>query len=176
MSEKIMIIGHSGSGKSTLAENLANKYNLPLLHLDKVQFLSGWKERSIEEQREILEKFLNENSSWVIDGNYTRNLYERRLEDATKIIYLNFNRFSSLFRVIKRFIKYKGKSRSSITEGCDEKIDFDFFNWIMFKGRSKEKIKRYKGLNEKYPEKFVEIKNQRQLNRYYKENGIIYEQ
>ena len=35
---KIAIIGYSGSGKSTLARKLSDFYNVPILHLDTVEF------------------------------------------------------------------------------------------------------------------------------------------
>lgn len=46
---KIAILGYSGSGKSTLARRLGEQYGIPVLHLDRVQFLPGWRERDPEE-------------------------------------------------------------------------------------------------------------------------------
>ena len=46
---KIVIIGFSGSGKSTLAKILGNHYNIPVLHLDSVNFKPGWEMRPKEE-------------------------------------------------------------------------------------------------------------------------------
>ena len=42
---KIAVLGYSGSGKSTLARKLGELYGVPVLHLDAVQFLPGWRER-----------------------------------------------------------------------------------------------------------------------------------
>ncbi len=50
---KIMVIGYSGSGKSTLAEYLGKKYEIPILHLDHIFWLPGWKSRSREEMQRI---------------------------------------------------------------------------------------------------------------------------
>ena len=69
---RIVIIGYSGSGKSTLAKTLGKHYNIPVLHLDSVHFLSGWVERDRNEFNEIVKKFINENESWIIDGNYSK--------------------------------------------------------------------------------------------------------
>ena len=75
--QKIQIIGFSGSGKSTLAGILAERLSLPVLYLDTVYWLPGWKERSREEQSEILGKFLADHPhGWVIDGNYRKNHYD----------------------------------------------------------------------------------------------------
>ena len=69
---RIQIIGYSGSGKSTLARRLGELYGLPVLHLDAVQFYGNWNERSLEEQNALVQKFLEKNEGWVIDGNYAR--------------------------------------------------------------------------------------------------------
>ena len=84
---KIVIIGYSGSGKSTLAKTLGAHYNIAVLHLDTVNFLSGWKVRDEKESNEIVKKFMEENDSWIIDGNYYK-IARERFELADKIIFL----------------------------------------------------------------------------------------
>lgn len=160
---KIAIIGYSGSGKSTLAEKLGKHYSLPVLHLDCVHWLPGWVERDRESELSAVGGFLEENADWVIDGNYSRTHYERRMAEADAIIFMDFNRFTCLSRAIKRLKTYKGKTRASITEGCDEKIDFEFFSWLVWKGRTKKRRRKFTDILEKYPEKTVVIKNQREL-------------
>ncbi len=39
---KIAVLGYSGSGKSTLARRLGEYFQVPVLHLDVVNFLPGW--------------------------------------------------------------------------------------------------------------------------------------
>ena len=70
---KIAVIGYSGAGKSTLAKKLGKLFRCPVLHLDRIQFEPGWKERDRETARRMAEDFLdeNENRGWIIDGNYT---------------------------------------------------------------------------------------------------------
>ena len=43
---KIAVIGYSGSGKSTLAKFLGEKYDIPVLHFDRIHWLPGWNERT----------------------------------------------------------------------------------------------------------------------------------
>ena len=57
---KIMVTGYSGSGKSTICRRLQERYQLPVLHLDAVQFLPGWKVRAKAGQQRIVQTFLNE--------------------------------------------------------------------------------------------------------------------
>ena len=86
---KIAILGTSGSGKSTLAQTLGATYHAPVLHLDTVHFLPGWVERPLDEENAIVRRFLDTHESWIIDGNYTKTCYDRRLEEADQIIVLD---------------------------------------------------------------------------------------
>ena len=50
---KIAVIGYSGAGKSTLAKKLGKLFRCPVLHLDRIQFEPGWKERDRETAKRI---------------------------------------------------------------------------------------------------------------------------
>ena len=142
---KIAILGTSGSGKSTLAKRLGERYGLPVLHMDTVHFLP------------------------VIDGNYSKTCYARRLEEADKIIVLWFSPLVCLWRAIRRWQQNKGRVRESSAPGCEEKIDAEFVRWILHDGRTKQKWAQMERIGEKYPEKYVMIRNQRELDGFLKE-------
>ncbi len=163
---KIAVIGYSGSGKSTLAQELSKIYGAETLHFDSIQFLPNWEVRPYDEKAKITEDFLDTHESWVIDGNYSKLFYERRMKEADAIILLLFNRFSCFFRAFRRYLKYKNKTRPDMAEGCNEKFDFAFAKWILFEGRTKNAQKRYKGVYSQYSEKSIIIKNQRQLDEF----------
>ena len=167
---KIAVIGYSGSGKSTLAAALGKEYGADVLHLDSVHFLPRWKERPDEEKRRVVEAFLDSHDSWVIDGNYTKLFYERRTEEADRIVMMLFGRFACLYRVTKRYKKYKNSTRPDMAEGCPEKLDAEFVKWVLWKGRSKKARERYKNLAKRYPDKVTVLKNQRQLDAFMREN------
>ena len=169
---KIVIIGYSGSGKSTLAKILGKHYNIPVLHLDSVNFLSGWNVRDEKETNEIVKKFMEENDSWIIDGNYYK-IARERFEQADKIIFLNYNRFFCLKSVIKRYKENIGKTRSDMAMGCDEKLDFEFLYWVFIKGRNKNRRDRFKNIVKKHNSSMV-FKNRKQLFKYYNDNNIKY--
>jgi len=165
---KIAIIGYSGSGKSTLARNLAEYYHIPVLHFDRVQFRPNWEIRP-QPSKEIMTKtFLDLHKDWIIDGNYSKLSFERRMEEADVIILLLFNRISCLHRVTRRYLKYKDSTRSDMADGCKEKLDWEFVKWILLDGRSKTARQRYQRVMKQYPEKTLIIKNQRQLNNVQK--------
>lgn len=163
---KIAIIGYSGSGKSSLARDLGELSHSEVLYLDSIHFLSGWVERDSQVEKDMLNEFMDNKDSWVIDGNYEHLAFQRRLDEADEIIFMNFNRFICLYRALKRRILYHGKSRESITEGCIEKLDFEFIKWILYDGRSAKHQKRYHETLQKYRDKVTVIKNQRQLSAY----------
>lgn len=163
---KVAVIGYSGSGKSTLARELAKVYHADVLHFDTVQFLPGWKIRDEAGKIRITKEFLDTHTSWVIDGNYSKLFYERRMSEADMIIVLLFNRFSCLLRAYYRYLKYVNLTRPDMAEGCTEKFDFEFVKWILWEGRSKQARARYKNVISQYGEKVIVIKNQKQLDRY----------
>lgn len=165
---KVAIIGYSGSGKSTLADFLGKKYGIPVLYLDQVHWLPDWKERPPEEKSNMILSYLEGNDSWIIDGNYTKLYQERRLQESDQIIFMNFSRFSCLYRVWKRYLSYKGKSRESMTEGCPEKIDWEFTRWVLHDGRDQKHKRHYQSIVKQFRGKMVIISNQRQLTRFMK--------
>ena len=161
---KIAILGTSGSGKSTLAKRLGETYGLPVLHMDTVHFLPGWVERPFEEEETIIRRFLDENEKgWVIDGNYTKTCYARRLEEADRVIVLWFSPLVCLWRAVCRLRQNKGRVRDSSAPGCEEKIDAEFVRWILHDGRTAKKRAEMERIGEEYPEKYVMIRNQREL-------------
>ncbi len=163
---KIAVIGYSGSGKSTLARRLGQHRNAKVLHLDMVHHLPGWKERDLKSEKKIVADFLDGHSSWVIDGNYTKLSFERRMREADRIILLEFNRISSLFRILKRYRIYRGRRRPDMAPGCGEKIDGAFLWWILYAGRTKEKRAEFQAVKKMYPDKTVVLRNQRQIDRF----------
>ena len=170
---KISVMGYSGSGKSTLAKALGKKYGAEVLHFDAIHWLPNWTMNTPEEKLRLTEEFLDGHDSWIIDGNYSKLFFERRLEESDKIILLLFNRFSCLIRVIKRYLAFKGKTRPDMGAGCEEKIDWQFIKWVLWEGRSKRARRRYKDVAKRYPEKVTVIKNQRRLDDFSKKTGLI---
>lgn len=160
---KILLIGHSGSGKSTLATKLATQYQIPLLHLDTIAFAPHWKLRPSKNIVADLKEFLNQHDNWVIDGIYSKHLFERRLEEADVILYLNFNRWTSLYRILKRRIAFHGKVRPSAPSGCKERLDKQFLCYALFHSRRPERMQFFDDICQKYRKKVVILTNQREI-------------
>ena len=169
---KIVILGFSGSGKSTLAKNLSNHYNLPLLHIDRVQFLPNWVVRDKAERDMMIKEFIDSNESWVIDGNYTSSTPER-FELADLIIFLDYNRFTCYKNAMKRYKNNKNNTRSDMADGCIEKMDIEFKKWVFYKGRTPKKRKQLLDITKKCPNHYI-FKNRKQLFSFYDKYNIKY--
>lgn len=162
---KIAIIGYSGSGKSTLAKKLSEIYNCPLLYLDTIQFEANWKIRDIDEGRLMVGEFLK-NDSWIIDGNYREFLQEKRLQNADKIIFMNFPRRICFPQAFKRYLNYKNKTRESMADGCNEKFDLEFIKWLLFEGRKKSIKNHYNEICKCYKDKITIFRNNKDVENF----------
>lgn len=163
---KIAIIGYSGSGKSTLAKRLSEKFGLPILYLDTIHWKPNWNERADDESCEIIGDFMDEHSSWVIDGNYKKLLHERRMEEADYIVFMDFPARVCLKRAKQRFKEYEGRCRESMTYGCEERFDAEFKRWIKKDGRDKYKKAAYERLGIKYADKFIRCRKDTEVDAF----------
>lgn len=160
---KIAIIGYSGSGKSTLAEKLSSYYSIPKLHIDRLQFQPGWQDSDRDWMLKKMKTFLSKHEDWVIDGNYSWCCYEERMEQADQIIFLNFSAWNCLARAFKRYLKYRGKVRESMADGCPEQFNWEFIRWILWDGRSPSHKAHYQKICLDYADKITIINNQKEL-------------
>lgn len=126
--KRIMIIGSPGSGKSTFSRKLSDITGLPLIHLDKEFWNSGWIETPKDEWIKK-QKSLVSGDQWIIEGNYGGTI-GIRVEKADTIICFQLSRVICLFRYFKRVITNLNKVRPYMPDGCNEKIDFDFMKYI----------------------------------------------
>ena len=161
--ERILIIGCGGAGKSTLARQLGGKLNLPVVHLDKLFWHSGWVESTPEEIDAKIHAEMAK-PQWIMDGNYNRTLPER-VKHCDTIIYLDFSRFACLRGVLKRIITTYGTVRPDMGEGCPERIDLDFLKWVWSYNTDKRE-RNYKLLNETEHAQTIVLKNRRMVKRF----------
>ena len=129
MMKKIMIIGCGGSGKSTLAKQLGRKLSLPVHHLDRLFWQPGWIEPPKDEWRSQQER-LCEEPEWILDGNYGGTM-DVRFAAADTIIFLDFSTLTCLLGVFRRFLRFRGRSRPDMAEGCPERLDWPYLRWIL---------------------------------------------
>lgn len=123
--QRIMIIGSPGSGKSTLARKLSQDLKLPLIHLDKLNWIDDKETVSEEIFLERLNKAVA-GKSWIIDGNYGSSM-ALRLKRAELVIWLQVPRLICLYRIVKRFLLSLMQENLS---GNPRRIDWDFVRFV----------------------------------------------
>lgn len=106
---RVLVLGCPGAGKSTLARSLGEALSLPVVHLDKLWWKSGWINRTEGEFDALLDAVLL-GEEWVIDGNYLRTL-PRRLERCDAVVLLDYPRRVCLFRALRRILTWRGRTR-----------------------------------------------------------------
>ena len=126
--KRIAIVGSSGSGKSTLAVELGRRLGLEVHHLDAMLWQPGWVMIGREEEHRI-QREMAARESWIIDGNYGGTM-EIRFARADTIILLEFPRLLCLWRVVKRWLNWRGRPRADMGAGCPEKLDQEFIEWV----------------------------------------------
>lgn len=135
---RVMIIGQPGSGKSTLARALGERTYLPVHHMDRVHWKSGWQERAPAEKVKLVEEIVA-GGAWIFEGNNSATS-AIRLARADTLIWLDLPLRVRLSRVILRTLRYWGTPRPDLPEGCPERFDREFFSYIWrtrYTGRTK---------------------------------------
>ena len=161
--ERIMIIGCGGAGKSTLARQLGEKLNLPVIHLDKLFWRPGWESVSREEFDQLHREALA-GEKWIMDGNFDRTIGER-IRRCDTVIYLDFSRFTCLMGVAKRILTTYGTVRPDMGEGCPERFDWEFLQWVWNFNQNKRE-KTYRLLNETEDVEKIVLKNRRAVRKF----------
>lgn len=157
---RVVVIGSGGSGKSTFSRELGRVTGIPVIHLDREYWRPGWEETPKDEWKARVADML-EGERWIMDGNFggTR---EMRMQAADTIIFLDLPRRVCLYRILKRTLKYYGRSRPDMAEGCLERLDLEFVMWVWnYKHRSRKRLlAELEGLEEK---SVIILRNQRQV-------------
>lgn len=118
-----MVIGCAGSGKSTISKQLAERYALPVVHLDHHFWRPGWNRLSDAEWEAEIERLAGADR-WIHDGNYNTTM-PRRLPRADLVVFMDTARWRCLWRVLKRRL-----ARSQDIPGCTETFDPQFLRYV----------------------------------------------
>ncbi len=125
---RILIIGSGGAGKSTVARLLGTKLALPIIHLDAHYWHPGWLATPPDVWRAQVAE-LTARDAWVMDGNYGGTM-EQRLAACDTVVFLDLPRTVCLWRLMRRAVRYAGRSRPDMTPGCPEKLSWEFVWWV----------------------------------------------
>ena len=126
--KRVLVIGSGGTGKTTVAQRLARRTGLPLIHLDLLYWRPGWQPTPSEEWREAVRRLVA-GDRWIIDGNYGGTL-DLRLAACDTVVFLDLPRVLCLWRVLIRQLRYLGRTRPELPNGCRERLSWAFLAWI----------------------------------------------
>lgn len=163
--KRVLVIGSGGAGKSTFSRRLSEITGIEVIHLDKIYWRAGWIEPPKVEWQKTLESYLKK-ESWIMDGNFGGTV-DLRLAACDTAVLLDLPRTVCLYRVLKRRLKYRNTNRPDMTEGCHEKVDYEFLKWIWDypnkkKPKMEEKLRRFG--NEKT---IIRLKSQREIENFF---------
>lgn len=131
--KRVLVIGPGGAGKSTFARALGAKLDLPVVHLDALYWQPGWRPTDAEEWKRRVSE-VAEAPEWIMDGNYG-GTFDVRMPKADMIVFLDTPAWLCTARVIRRWWRFRGRSRPSMPDGCPERVTAEFLHWIWSYGR-----------------------------------------
>ena len=155
---KIAVLGYAGSGKTYLSDYIAEKKNIPVLHLDDIKWDKEWKPVDDSVVLPKVADFMAK-EDWIIDGYYTYLMIDERLQKADKIILLQLPRMTCFFRAVKR-------TKSRRQDGYNNDMNWWFIKFTLFGCRNKERRSYYAEIAKKYKNKTVVLKTKQQLDEF----------
>ncbi|MCM2397682.1 AAA family ATPase [Rhizobium sp. S95] len=127
--KRLLVLGCSGSGKSTLSRKLGERLDLPHISMDREVFwLPGWQQRPRDEMLERITEIVAR-PRWIMDGTNPRTL-PVRLPRTDLVIWMRPPRLVSLYGVLSRGIRYRGRSRPEMADGCPERVTLEFLRYV----------------------------------------------
>jgi adenylate kinase family enzyme len=125
---RVLVIGSGGSGKSTLAAQLGERLGLPVIHLDREYWRTGWNATPSAEWGARVDELVR-GDRWIMDGNYGGTL-DQRLAASDTVIFLDLPRLTCVRRVVTRWLRFRGRSRPDMARDCPEHLTWEFVRWI----------------------------------------------
>lgn len=116
--KRIMVMGGSGAGKTWLTLQLARRFELPCHHIDQLSWQPGFIHRTAAELDELT-RAVHASDAWVLEGGHYETAHERASR-AQLLIWVDPGWATQMARVAWRSLRYHGKIRPGMGEGCSE--------------------------------------------------------
>lgn len=159
-----MVLGCAGAGKTTFSRWLHDITQNELIYLDQYYWKPNWQVTETSEWEEVVSG-LAAKPEWIIDGNYMSTI-EVRAKRADGIIFLDCPTWKCLWRVTRRILKYHGKVRPDMPEGCRERFDWKFYHYVLtFNIRRRKKILQLLGALQDQKRIFI-LKNNHEVHSF----------
>jgi len=146
--KKVIIIGCCGSGKSTFARHLHACTEIPLFHLDQL----NWNADKTTVEKEVFLKRVKDviqKDSWIIDGNYGSSI-EMRMQACDTVFFLDYPVDICIQGIHERV----GKIRTDMP-WVEHEVDEDLIEFV--KNYEREDRPEVLNLLSKYKEKEIHL-------------------
>jgi adenylate kinase family enzyme len=165
--KRVAVIGCPGAGKSYFSRQLGSQTGLPVIYLD--YYYHQLKYNYYEDKKAWVAhvKKLLQQEYWIMDGNYS-STFPERFKRADTVIFFDYPRRFSVYRVLKRRFQYRNKHREEMPSGWQEKADFEFLKYVWYFNKdSKNKI--LDAIHHSDIKNVIVFKNPRQAKAYLSE-------
>lgn len=126
--QRVMIIGQPGSGKSTLAREMGEITKLPVFHIDKIHYLSGWVERTGAAKDRLCAE-VHAREQWIFEGGRS-STWPERLARADTLIWLDMDLPLRTTRALVRSVRFWGRTRPDLPDNSTDGPSLEFLRYI----------------------------------------------
>lgn len=120
---RVFILGNIAGGKTKLARRLSGFLNLPVIHIDGLEFNADLSKKPMEIIRTELQAILTQ-PQWILDGHGPLDLLPKILQTAETIIYLDLPYTIHWQWLLKRQLLVFFRPRPEMPQGAQE------WNWL----------------------------------------------
>jgi len=125
LKRKILILGSIASGKTILARRLGKAFELPVIHVDSLEFNTDLSKKNIDLIRTNLKSALDR-PEWILDGHGPLDMLPSHLKSADCIVFIDFPYRWNVLWLIKRQMCSLFRPRPEMPKGANE------WNWNHF--------------------------------------------
>jgi len=151
-----------------LADKISKKLNIEKIDLDDIYWENKFsKKRGLSCAKDILNKKLEQKDNWITEGIYT-GWISCAIDNSDKIIWIQIDdNFKLSWRILIRWWKRRGKNTESILSILNLlKFQWDYKR--IRKGKEKSLYLVHKEMVEKYKEKLIILKSEKEVNNFIK--------
>jgi adenylate kinase family enzyme len=114
---QVAVIGNAGGGKTTMCRKIGARLNLPVHHVDMIQWQPGWQRTPLDDFRRVHDDIMAQDR-WIIDGFGPMDAIAKRFELADTIIVVDYPIAIHYWWSAKRQIKCIFRPRDDVPENC----------------------------------------------------------
>ncbi len=119
-----------------LAREMCARAGLPVVHIDRIHWQPGWRERSAEVKTRLCRE-VEARDRWMFEGGHSAT-WPERVARADLLVWIDRPVGLRIWRVLRRTLTDLGRTRPDLPQGCTERLDLlpEFLRFIWTTRRS----------------------------------------